>query len=78
MCCEFTPLYSGIRVPNGKYGGLLFNNATFGCNYKELDQMCDQVAMVRVPPSMNNYLELSLAASSAAFGVEALKLSSPQ
>lgn len=76
MCCEFTPMYSGIRVPNENYGGLLFSNSGFGCDYQELCEMKDQLTTVKVSHQMDNYIDVALGATSALFGTEAMKLSS--
>jgi hypothetical protein len=71
---EFTPMYSGIRVPNHKYGGILFANDLFGCEFREINSATDHVEILTIPECEDATIEMSIASSSAAFGVEALKL----
>lgn len=73
---EFTPMYQGMRVPNTKYGGILFSNSVFGCDFKELNTVKDGLECLTVKKEENCTLEIGIASSSAAFGVEALKLAS--
>jgi hypothetical protein len=71
---EFTPMYQGIRVPNRDYGGILFSNTAFGCNFKELNYVTDRPDILTVNRDEAATIETSIASSSAAFAIEALKL----
>lgn len=77
VSCEFTPMYSGIRVPTHKYGGLLFGNQAFNCEYKELTDHSDHVDSFHVDKHFgNNLLETAMAASGAAYSTETFKMQS--
>lgn len=73
--CEFTPLYSGVRTHNDKYGGLMFSNQGFACNYKHINVDDHDVHRLTVDPHFGNCtLETAMAASGAAFATEVYKL----
>ena len=74
VALEFTPMYSGVRVPHQKYGGFLFGNGGFGCDFQEVDTLDDHLENVVVQPQYSNFLETQIGASSAAFGTEAVKI----
>lgn len=71
---EFTPMYSGMRVPSTEYGGILFSNPAFGCNFKNLNSATDKLEVLTVNKNRNAKIEISVSASSAALGIEAIRL----
>jgi len=65
--CEFTPLYSGIRVPNKKYGGIFFENPGFNGRFKCIPKHdCRQ--NLYVSKYRNNYIDNFISCSSCAYG----------
>lgn len=73
--CEFTPMYSGVRVPNPLYGGTLIENPGFGCAYFPIHTQDAFSTDVDIHPFRDNTLEVAVGSSSAAFSFEALKFS---
>jgi hypothetical protein len=75
LACEFTPMYSGIRTPTKCYGGLLFGNAGFGCDYRELNEHHHHSVedFVLRQKYGNVTLETGMAASGAAYATEVFK-----
>lgn len=70
-CLEFTPMYSGVRTINNKYGGLLFGNQSFGCNFKKLKHHNDYIDNFIVEREFgDNLLETAIACSGSAYSVE--------
>lgn len=70
--CEFTPLYSGVRVPNYNYGGLYLESQGFGANFKKIPHKeCRQ--NLCISPYNNNLLDNFIACSSCAYGVPFLQ-----
>lgn len=72
---EYTPMYTGVRVKNHKYGGLLFGNQGFSCDFKKLDCYKDQVTRVKLQRCMGNtQLETGIAASAAAYSADVFEM----
>lgn len=67
LTCEFTPMYSGLSTPQLKYGGLLFENQGFGCDFKELYSLEDSIMSTK---GEDFTLDMIIASSSAAFGAD--------
>lgn len=68
---EYTPLYTGIRVPNERYGGLLFGNQGFQCNYQEIDNVEDQVVGTHLNfINDNTTLSTGIAVSGSAYAAD--------
>lgn len=68
---EYTPLYTGIRVPNEKYGGLLFGNQGFQCDYQKISNVEDQVIGTHLNfINDNTTLSTGIAVSGSAYAAD--------
>lgn len=68
---EFTPLYTGCSIKNPFYGGILISNSGYGCDYTKISNKLKEVI---VPYEETPFISFGMAASSAAYVSEVLKI----